>query len=348
MRRREFLRGIGAASVAGVAGCAGLVETRAANVPPVVENRPDAVYVPSHTEAMKVAGVATKGAYRCALTYSFPHRFWTVSIGRTERVSIHEDDAVHLMPVVWHAETGVVPATTNPQVEISKGGETVTSLSPWPMLSQPMGYHFGDNVELPGDGTYDVTVRTGAISAATDALAADAATFEFAFDYARETVRDIEFTTYPEKQGAPGAVPPMEMERVPTPQVPKPDALPGRPLGRGTSGDAVFVATALADATPFGGGPEESYLAVSARTPYNRFVLPLTSLSATVERGGETVFEGSLSTALHPELHYHYGASVPRIESGDSVRLAVDAPPQVARHEGYETAFLDMPPVELG
>ncbi|MFC6990045.1 hypothetical protein ACFQJD_17490 [Haloplanus sp. GCM10025708] len=315
--------------------------------PPVIENRPNAVYVPSHVEAMKVSGVASAGAYRCALTYSFPHRFWTVSIDRTERVSIREDDAVHLMPVVWHAETGVVPVTTNPKIEISEGGETVTSLSPWPMLSQPMGYHFGDNVELPGDGTYDVTVRTGAISAATDALAADAATFEFEFDYARETVRDIEFTTYPDEQGSTGAVPPMEMETVPTSQVPKPDALPGRPLGAATSGDAVFVATAMEDATPFGGTAEETYLAVSARTPYNRFVLPMMSLSATLERDGETVFEGSLSTALHSELDYHYGASVPSVDAGDVVRLAVDVPPQVARHEGYETAFFDVPPVEI-
>jgi hypothetical protein len=35
------------------------------------------------------------------------------------------------------------------------------------------------------------------------------------------------------------------------------------------------------------------------------------------------------------------------VESGDTLELRVTTPPQVARHEGYETAFLEMPPTEL-
>nr|WP_275040254.1 hypothetical protein [Haloferax sulfurifontis] len=40
---------------------------------------------------------------------------------------------------------------------------------------------------------------------------------------------------------------------------------------------------------------------------------------------------------------------MPGLAGGDAtVDLAVDVPPQVARHEGYETAFLDFDPVRLG
>jgi hypothetical protein len=35
------------------------------------------------------------------------------------------------------------------------------------------------------------------------------------------------------------------------------------------------------------------------------------------------------------------------LETGDTVRLTVETPPQLARHDGYETAFLDMDPVEF-
>lgn len=67
------------------------------------------------------------------------------------------------------------------------------------------------------------------------------------------------------------------------------------------------------------------------------------SLSATVTRGNETVFDGALQATLDPALNYHYGAGVESIESGDEIEIVTDAPPQVARHEGYETAFLKMP-----
>ncbi|PSP89284.1 hypothetical protein BRC90_05255 [Halobacteriales archaeon QS_4_69_34] len=59
MDRRAFLRaGAGTASVAALAGCTGLFETRSVStgVPPVVENRPEAVYYPSHVEGMEVYG----------------------------------------------------------------------------------------------------------------------------------------------------------------------------------------------------------------------------------------------------------------------------------------------------
>ena len=88
-------------------------------------------------------------------------------------------------------------------------------------------------------------------------------------------------------------------------------------------------------------------IAVSARTPYNGLVLPAMALLGTLTRDDETTFEGALERTLDPALGYHYGAVIGSVESGDGLTLSVGTPPQVARHKGYETAFLDMPDAEL-
>jgi hypothetical protein len=138
----------------------------------------------------------------------------------------------------------------------------------------------------------------------------------------------------------------MSMEMMPSGQVPASADLAGEVLGEGTIGDAVVVATAL-DSVPAGVDGAGTYLALSARTPYNRYPLPFMSLSATLSREGTAVFEGDLADALHPDLGYHYGAVVEGVQSGDELTVSVDAVPQIARHEGYETAFLAMDDVTL-
>lgn len=70
------------------------------------------------------------------------------------------------------------------------------------------------------------------------------------------------------------------------------------------------------------------------------------SLSATLTRDGTTVFDGRLQPTIDHELKYHYGTAVKSIKSGDTLTITVDAPPQVARHEGYE-AFIKMPAMQL-
>jgi len=353
MRRRDLLHASGAAALAGLAGCAGLLETRSGGEPPLVDPRPDAVYVPTHVEGMAMAGMQSDGGYRCALTYTYPHRFWTVTGQRRERIEVESDDSVHLMPVVWHAETGVVPPDRSIDLTVTQGGEAVTPpLSPWSMLSQPMGFHFGDNVALDGDGTYRVEVGVGAPSTRRTGALADAAgqlSFSFDLEFEQSALEEVMYRDIPDdEEGTAGAVDPMDgMDALPSTQAPAEADLPGTVRGKGTSGDARFVVATVADATPFGGGEDETYLAVSPRTPYNRYVLPAMSLSATLGRGTETVFDGDLRATIDPALGYHYGAAVSGVESGDDLTVTVDAPPQVARHEGYETAFLSMDDVSV-
>jgi hypothetical protein len=347
MRRRELLGVVGSTGVASLAGCTGLFETRAVGKePPLPESRPDAVYMPTHVEGMEMAGMQSSGSYKCALTYTYPHRFWLVTGGRREKVDIKSNDSTHLMPVVWETETGIVPPDINPQVQITQDGESVAQLAPWPMLSQPMGFHFGDNVQLGGDGTYQVEVSIGSPSARrTGALADNQGqdTFSFEFDFQQSALEEIMYRDISsDTEGTKGAVDPMGMEMMPSTHVPAEADLPGTVHGSATSGDAKFVVTTLSDATPFGGREDETYLAVSPRTPYNQYMLPLMSLSGTLSRGNDAIYDDILQSTIDPELGYHYGAVVTGVESGDELAITVDSPPQTARHEGYETAFFEM------
>ena len=352
MQRRDFLRaGIGLGAVT-LAGCTDLVETRPASTfeePPLVENRPAAVYIPTHIEGMEMASMATADRYKIALMYSYPHRFWTVTGQDTNKVAIQDDDSVHFMGTLWDTETKTVLPYTNVSVEVTQDGESVDGRSLWPMLTQPMGFHFGDNMSLPGDGTYTATVRIGAIqprrTGSFEGAFNDPTTIEMEFDYNRATRDEIMVKRLDERAGEKGAVDQMEMD-MPIASLPRKEDLPGQVLGEATSGDGVFIVTALTDAPRFT-DDGQTYLAVSGRTPYNRVPLPFMSLSATLTRNGETVFDDTLQSTLDPDLDYHYGTAVDRIKSGDTLTISVDAPPQASRHEGYETAFLQMPPMEL-
>jgi hypothetical protein len=266
----------------------------------------------------------------------------------TKKVSIRSEDTLHLMASVWYPETETYVTDASPTIEVAKDGETVVnSNSPWAMLSQPMGFHFGDNVALDGEGTYTVSVETAAPStrrAGTLGGVGEQGTFEFEMEYSLRSLKEIPVNRFPDRKGNRGAVGPMNME-MPLSFAPDPESMPGRTVGSGTSGDASVVVQELSDATQFGGSESQSYLAVSPRTPHHRYVMPGMSLDATVQRGGETVFDGQLTKTLDPDLNFHYGTPVDTLESGDEVTVEFVSTPQVARHEGYETAFLEMPAV---
>ncbi|USZ69813.1 iron transporter (plasmid) [Halorussus salilacus] len=372
MNRRHFLRAgtaVGASGMASLAGCAGLFESESTATDSetatesvdssestdsdrreevtTVEDRDEQVYHPTHREGAAMVGTGGEGRYRVALLYSVAHAFWTITGTDTNLVEVGDDATVHLMATVWDGETETVLPTANVSAEISRDGERVDSRDFWPMLSQNMGYHFGDNVSLDGDGTYTATLDVGAMQARGLGELAGAfderTTLEVEFDHERAVVGDLAYERFPDEEGEAGALEPMEMD-VPVSRVPERDALPGSVVALDASGDADFPVF-LPDETP--AGVDGEYLAVSPRTPYNRYPLPFTGLSATVRRGGETVFDGALDPAVSPEYGYHYGAAVPGVESGDSLTLTVETPPQISRHEGYETAFVEMPTMEL-
>ncbi|WP_049972245.1 twin-arginine translocation signal domain-containing protein [Haladaptatus cibarius] len=352
MNRRTFLRtGTALAGGTALTGCLESLGFRTQSAwrdPPIVENRPDAVYYPAYMEGMEMYGMAKDGDFRFALMYSYPHRFWNVTGQSNNKVPVQSDDSLHLMISLWDAKTNtVVPADM--QLTITKDGETVDDRAPWPMLSQTMGFHYGDNVTLDGNGSYTATVAVGSIGARRTGDFASrldgGASTTIDFDFDTEQIYDVEYREIGEKQGSRDAIEPM-MENVPAGRAPDPKKLPGTVVGTKSSGDADFVVTVVEPSNRFTDS-DKSYLAVSPRTPYNRIVLPRLSLSMELLRNDNTISTGSIAPALDPELDNHYGTAVEDIQSGDTLRLTIDSPPQVARHDGYETAFMEMPPMEF-
>jgi hypothetical protein len=345
MRRRTYLAGVAGAGTAALAGCSGLIETRTIPAsPPVLSNRPAAVYFPTHVEGMLMSGMASSGEYRFGLMYSYPHRFWNVNGTSVQMTDIKASDDVHLMASVWDPETGTVLPETGLSLEISRGGELVSQEVIYPMLSQPMGFHYGANFGLDGDGEYTVRVSVGGVNTrrtgAFQGRFADPASADVAFAYSRAERDEISLERTMDRAGEPAARPPMEMGMLPNSVLPGLGGLPGSTHGTATIADGRLVVGSLT-APPEGVESEGEYLYVSARTPYNRMVLPAMALEGTLEREGETVFEGELTRTLDPELRYHYGAAVPAVEAGDTLTLSMTVPPQVARHEGYEVAFVE-------
>jgi uncharacterized protein involved in high-affinity Fe2+ transport len=349
MRRRTFLANTGTAGLAASAGCLGFLETqRASREPPLPEDRPSEPYFPTHVEGMEMVGTATQGRYRCALAYTFPHRFWLVRGSETERVNPRGGEKAHLMVMVWDAETGVVLPGTTPTVELTGPEGETASLSPWEMLSQPMGVHYGDNVVLGPEGRYDVTVSVPPLATRHTTSAdygSDLLEFSFAMRFEQRTLETLSYEDVPsDKEGTPGAVAPMDMAAVTSSQIPERDSFPGTVRGVQRTGGADLLVGTRASVGQFAPESGESYLVASLRTPYNRYAIPAASLTATVERDGETVYDDRLTATLDPEMGPHYGAVVPAERPFDSVTVTVETPPQLARHEGYETAFLDFQP----
>lgn len=351
MNRRQLLVAGSTAGTVAIAGCTSLFTRKSEpSIPPVIDDRPDSVYFPTHAEGMEMIGMVSAGDYTIGLMYSYPHRFWTVTGATTERISIQDDDDVHLMASVWDDETNtVLPVDSGLSMAIDQDGETVTRKTPWPMISQNMGFHYGDNFSLEGDGSYSVTFDIGGMNisrlGAFDGKFQDSVSGTVEFDYSRDERDDLPYETFEDEKGNANAVELMEMETVPVSVTPEPDVLPGTHITTETADNAVFQVIAIDDPSFIDGSG--TYLAVTLHTPHNRIPLPMMSLSGTAERDSVTVFDDTLSTAIHPDIGYHYGAVLDGLESGTRVMLTVDTAPQISRHEGYETAFFELPPVEF-
>ncbi|MFW5956545.1 MAG: DUF7350 domain-containing protein [Halorhabdus sp.] len=342
MYRRAFLATVTGTAAAGLAGC-GSIESQSIDIPTVVEDRPNGIYVPSHVEEMVHVGTVTAGEYTVALSVSYPHRFWTVTGASTTRTSIADDDSIHLMATVFDRTTGQVLPDVGVTVEISREESLRYQESIYPMLSQPMGLHHGDNVAGLTDGhTYEFSVSVGAPSVrrtgSFHGRFGDSGSGTLSYTFDESEIRALAIDRL-DAAGDRDAVDPMEMDAIPTGIAPRPTDLPGRTV-TGEAGDVRYVATVIPSGPA--GIDDGPYLAVSPRTRYNRFPLSRMGLSISLEREGQTVADARLTRALDPDLGYHYGMVLPDDPAGSDLAIEAETPPQVARHEGYETAFFDV------
>ena len=374
MNRRRFLAATAAGLTASAAGCTEAFESAAETTygrePPLVDPRPEGVYWPTHTEEMAMAGMGTTSdGRRVSLMYTFPHRFWRVfrsddSEGYESRIfEVEADDAVHLMANVWDGETGVVLPVSSVDIAVTGGNNVDERETIYPMLSQRMGFHYGDNYHLDGDGGYTAAVTVGGVTADRfgefEGRLDTPETVDIAFEYSETGRNELEFTEY-ERAGEAGAVDPMAMGGMGTDGMQmdgmETDGMPmgGMPMGTVGESSGTAMGEAVADdiryraslhsADRFGG----PYLAVTAATRYNEFGVPGMGLGVTATGSdGETVLSESLSPGLDPEIGFHYGVAAPGLTGEEAVTVDVTTPPQVARHEGYETAFFSTPTVDL-
>ena len=347
MRRRGFLAGLGATGLAASAGCLGILETEPANrEPPLPENRPDEPYHPTHYEGMTMAGKSANGRYRAMLSYTFPHRFWTVTAEETERVDVEQSEDVHLMVSVWDDEAGVALPATSPRIEFTNPDGEVGRVNPWQMLSQRMGVHYGDNVVLGPDGDYEATVQVspGGTRRTDDVPAPDGPLeFSFSFPFSRGRLNDLEFTDVAsDREGTPGVVDPMGMGAVAAGQAPAVDSFPLDTRGVRTAKGAEFVVATADQRDTLATGSDETYVAVSMRSKHSRF--PLAAATLALDAGGDT---HQLVPTLDPDLGYHYAAAVPGLGDGDALTVRQQAACQLSRHEGYETAFFGVEPMQF-
>ncbi len=323
------------------AGCLGsMFETRSVYAPPpLLADRPNAVYVPTHQEGMQRIDTISNGGLTLSLLYSYPHRFWTVTDTYTKKIPYDESETIHLMTTLTDGDETVGLPASNLQITISNERETVVTKRLWSMLSQNMGVHFGDNVTLAGAGRYTVDVTmdpiTVRLAGGLSELDPSSRTFSTTFEYDPNERDGISFQTLSERAGDRDALAPMGAAQ--NEQLPKPESLAGTTMTTLTSGDARFVVQRL-DTPPRGIDGDDPYIAVSARTAYNRYPLVNMRLAATVATGDGDRTKTTLTPTITPALGYHYGATV----GTDEITLQIEQPPQIARHEGYETAFLEM------
>lgn len=353
MHRRDALRS-GAALLYGasIAGCLDALESESAWRDLVID-RPEEIYVPPKVDGMRVWARANTDGYALAISVTRPHRFWTITGTETNQISMREAHSVHLMASVWEPDTRHrIPAAVS--ISIDRDGERLLDRTLWPMLSQRMGVHHGDNVALPEPDTYEATVRVipldikylGAFAGGFEPASFD---LEFEYDPARIEGLDRTIIEKP-RRGRPGAVEPMGRgdgdytssadahrahgSHLPIPTPPPPGAFPD-PVSVHRAGDYRFV-VATADRET------GRYLIVSPRTRYNGFSLPYSSLSATIDRDDSV----PLTEATHPAFGHHYGVLIdPSVRT--NLTIAAETPLQLARHEGYETAFFDLPEFNL-
>ncbi len=347
--RRRLLELSGVAGLAGVAGCVGSLTGGGGDGgdggdgDDGADDKPDGVYVQPFVEQMKMAGMAETGDYAFGVMWTTAHKFWTPT--QTELSEQPEKGSIHLMSVVWDPDTRTVLPETGLSAEIYKNDELVSQEVIYPMLSQRMGFHYGGNFGLDAEGTYSVRPSVSGMSirrtGAFEGRFGEPASVDIGLEFTEETQQQVSSQEI-DQGGQPGAVEPMDMP-MPQSSVPPVEELPGRALGSASLDEVDLGAVYLpaGDAGRFTDG--SGYLAVVAATPYNRMVLPSMGLQATVgDVSGET-----LTRTLDPELGYHYGLPVDGVESAGTLTLSVTTPPQVSRHQGYETAFLDTGDVEI-
>jgi len=84
--------------------------------------------------------------------------FYVFNGTREQEVKVPKHTSFHLMVMLNDARTNVAIPYASVWATIRKQGKVVYDERQWPMLSEYMGPHYGNNVSLPGAGTYQLSL----------------------------------------------------------------------------------------------------------------------------------------------------------------------------------------------
>jgi hypothetical protein len=107
---------------------------------------------------MQTLGTATWQGMKIVAQASTPLPFVVFS-GTSERtVKPTMKDSMHLMVKLMDAQTGMAIPYASVWATIRKGSTVVYDARQWPMISRYMGPHYGNDVALPGKGSYQLSL----------------------------------------------------------------------------------------------------------------------------------------------------------------------------------------------
>jgi hypothetical protein len=78
--------------------------------------------------------------------------------GTSEQLIKPGKASFHLMVMLSDSQTGVAIPYSTVWATISKGNKVVYDERQWPMISRYMGPHYGNDVRVPGAGTYHLSL----------------------------------------------------------------------------------------------------------------------------------------------------------------------------------------------
>ena len=107
---------------------------------------------------MQQLGVADWQGMKITADAMTPVPFIVYNGTTSQEIKPAKNTSFHLMVQLNDAQTGVVIPYASVWATVTKGSAMPFDNRLWPMISRYMGPHYGDDVSLPGSGTYQLTL----------------------------------------------------------------------------------------------------------------------------------------------------------------------------------------------
>jgi uncharacterized protein involved in high-affinity Fe2+ transport len=107
---------------------------------------------------MQQLGVADWQGMKITADAMTPVPFIVYNGTTSQEIKPAKNTSFHLMVQLNDAQTGVVIPYASVWATVTKGSAMPFDNRLWPMISRYMGPHYGDDVSLPGAGTYKLTL----------------------------------------------------------------------------------------------------------------------------------------------------------------------------------------------